>query len=160
MEPVQVVWLVLILILVLAETLTTALVCIWFCAGALVAFLVALFWPGAYVAQAVAFLLVSVLMLVLLRPAARRLMGKHRAKTNAEAQVGQTAEVTQAVQPHTHGRAKLGGVEWIAIADTTLQPGTLCRVAAVEGTKLRLTPLPEDQQPAPTAKEKPCSPAG
>ena len=136
METMQIVWLVLMLVFVIVEGATATLVSIWFCAGALVALLVSLVAPEAYVLQAVAFLVVSALMLMALRPVARRLIGNRRVATNADASIGKKAQVVVEIQPGRFGRVKLEGQEWTAKSDATLPVGSWVQVLAIEGVKL------------------------
>lgn len=60
--------------------------------------------------------------------------------TNADRNVGQTAEVIAAVEPARPGRARLSGVDWAARCDVPLAEGQLAEVVAVEGTTLVLRP--------------------
>ena len=66
-------WLVLLVIFVVAEALTTTLVSIWFAAGALVALIVAVLNLPIGL-QAGAFIVISLLLLILTRPIARKIL--------------------------------------------------------------------------------------
>ncbi|MGD9559889.1 MAG: NfeD family protein [Oscillospiraceae bacterium] len=140
MEIAQIVWLVLMVVFIILEASTASLVSIWFCAGSLVALLVALVWPTVYFAQVLAFLVVSVVTLLALRPVARRLVGNRRVATNADANIGKLAQVVSEIQPGNFGRVKLEGLEWTAKADVVLKVGSWCRVDAIEGVKLVVSP--------------------
>ena len=142
MEVAQIIWLVLVVLFVIAEAVTATLVSIWFCAGALVALLVALVWPGAFIAQGAVFLIVSAITLLLVRPVAHKLMGNRREPTNADANIGKVCQVISEIQPDRFGRVKLEGLEWTAKADTVLPVGAWCRVEAIEGVKLVVTRVP------------------
>lgn len=61
-------WLIILVVLALAEAATINLVSIWFAAGALTALLISLFCQNFWI-QLVVFLLVSTLCLALVRPA-------------------------------------------------------------------------------------------
>lgn len=141
MELMQIVWLVVIIGLIVLEAATTALVGIWFCAGALVALVISLFAPNAVGVQVFVFLVVSVLMLFFLRPIVRKLSSSKTVPTNADANIGKTAQVVTEVQPGSVGRVKLEGLEWAAKSDTVLPVGSWCRVEAIEGVKLVVTPV-------------------
>lgn len=98
----SIVWLVLLIVFIAVEAATTTLVSIWFCAGAAVALLFSAFVPNA-VAQTAVFLVVSLLCLVLMRPLVRKKDAKAAVPTNADRNVGQTAEVIAAVEPARPG---------------------------------------------------------
>lgn len=142
MEMAQIIWLVLMVVFIIAEAATAALVSVWFCAGALAALLLSFVLPGAYIAQGAAFLIVSALTLLLVRPVAHKMVGNRRVPTNADANIGKVCQVTSEVQPDRYGRVKLEGLEWTAKSATVLPVGAWCRVEAIEGVKLVVTRVP------------------
>lgn len=135
----SIVWLILLVAFIVAEAATATLVSIWFCAGAAAALLLSAFVPNV-LAQTAVFLVVSLVCLVLMRPLVRKKDAKAAVPTNADRNVGQTAEVIAAVEPARPGRARLSGVNWAARCDVPLAEGQLAEVVAVEGTTLVLRP--------------------
>ena len=135
----SIVWLILLVACIVAEAATATLVSIWFCAGAAAALLLSAFVPNV-LAQTAVFLVVSLVCLVLMRPLVRKKDAKAAVPTNADRNVGQTAEVIAAVEPARPGRARLSGVDWAARCDVPLAEGQLAEVVAVEGTTLVLRP--------------------
>ena len=135
----SIVWLILLVAFIVAEAATATLVSIWFCAGAAAALLLSAFVPNV-LAQTAVFLVVSLVCLVLMRPLVRKKDAKAAVPTNADRNVGQTAEVIAAVEPARPGRARLSGGDWAARCDVPLAEGQLAEVVAVEGTTLVLRP--------------------
>ena len=135
----SIVWLILLVAFIVAEAATATLVSIWFCAGAAAALLLSAFVPNV-LAQTAVFLVVSLVCLVLMRPLVRKKDAKAAVPTNADRNVGQTAEVIAAVEPARPGRARLSGVDWAARCAVPLAEGQLAEVVAVEGTTLVLRP--------------------
>ena len=135
----SIVWLILLVAFIVAEAATATLVSIWFCAGAAAALLLSAFVPNV-LAQTAVFLVVSLVCLVLMRPLVRKKDAKAAVPTNADRNVGQTAEVIAAVEPARPGRARLSGVDWAARCDVPLAEGQLAEVVSVEGTTLVLRP--------------------
>lgn len=135
----SIVWLILLVAFIVAEAATATLVSIWFCVGAAAALLLSAFVPNV-LAQTAVFLVVSLVCLVLMRPLVRKKDAKAAVPTNADRNVGQTAEVIAAVEPARPGRARLSGVDWAARCDVPLAEGQLAEVVAVEGTTLVLRP--------------------
>ncbi len=135
----SIVWLILLVAFIVAEAATATLVSIWFCAGAAAALLLSAFVPNV-LAQTAVFLVVSLVCLVLMRPLVRKKDAKAAVPTNADRNVGQTAEIIAAVEPARPGRARLSGVDWAARCDVPLAEGQLAEVVAVEGTTLVLRP--------------------
>lgn len=141
MEGMQLVWLVLLVLFLVLEGVTSALVSLWFCVGAVVAMVVSFVAPEAVVVQFLVFAAVSLITLLVLRPALRKAFGAKNMPTNADASIGKQAEVIVAVSPGHFGRVNLEGQEWTAKSDYILPIGTWCRVEKIEGVKLVVVPL-------------------
>ena len=95
------------------------------------------------------FLLVSVVLLILTRPIAKKIFSFGVKNTNMQ-EVGRIAAVIQPIDTvQGTGRVRLDGVDWIAISQTgaPIPNHTSVRVIAVDGSKLIVAPL-EDSQPA------------
>ena len=139
-----VIWAVLVVVFLVLEAGTVALVSIWFAAGSLAAFLAVCFGASLPV-QGILFLAVSVLLLIFTRPICRRIFSFGIKDTNNQ-EIGRIAVVIQEVDPVKNtGRVRLDGVDWIAVSqDGTIIPeNTSVRIEAVSGTKLTVSRLPE-----------------
>lgn len=136
------IWGILCVVLILLEGFTMQLVSIWFAAGALGAFFVALA-GGGMVAQLAVFAAVSALLLLLTRPILMKMMVKKAAPTNADLDIGETAVVIEEVNGELGtGRARRNGVDWIAISATgdVIPTDTVVIIKGVQGAKLIVTP--------------------
>lgn len=130
-------WVALIVAFLIIEALTTQLVTIWFAIGAGGA-LIAQLLHGPEWAQWVVFIVLSAILLIATRPLAKR-MKKKAQPTNADAAIGRTAVVTQAIDNTAgKGQVKLDGTVWTArSADgTPIEEGKLAVVKSIEGVKL------------------------
>ena len=121
----KVFWLAAFIALCVGEAATVGLVCIWFAAGALGAFLTAML-GGPFWLQLIVFAAVSALALALLRPAVSRRVKLRRSPTNADRVVDQTALVSVLGQTWT-ARSELGVV---------IPAGTQVKVRRIEGVKV------------------------
>ena len=136
------IWLAAIIVFLLVEAGTVALVSIWFAAGSAAALLSCLFWPSFRV-QAVVFTVVSILCLAAFKPLADKLRRKHT-PTNGDRSLGREAKVLTPVSAEETGRVRLDGVDWNARCATpgdTLAPGQSCRVAEIHSTLLIVEPV-------------------
>jgi membrane protein implicated in regulation of membrane protease activity len=129
------VWLIIGIILVVAEVLSGAFVLVMLGAAALIAALVATVGGGALV-SGVVFLAIAGGGITLARPAIVRHMhqGDH-VKTNVDALVGGKALVITAVDAHT-GQVKINGEVWSARSyDETevLEPGRSVTIMNISG---------------------------
>lgn len=132
-----IIWLALIIVFLAMEAATVQLISTWFAAGALAAMIVSLI-GGAVWLQIVVFLTVSIVLLVLLWPIARKHLKPKLVATNADALIGRVCTVTEEIDPVEGGRVKLGDVTWSArsVSDTQIPAGTLVKVMKIQGAKV------------------------
>lgn len=132
-------WLILFVILLIIEILTMGLTTIWFAGGALVAFVSGVIGFGLTV-QVVAFLIVSIILLVLTRPLAVKYFNKERQKTNAESLIGEQALVTEDIDTlQSAGHVEIRGQEWSAKTDEPdgkIAKDAIVVVEGIQGVKL------------------------
>lgn len=142
-------WLAAALALVVVQMIVVDVLFLMLAAGALAAALAAglgaPFW-----AQALAFAVVSVVLVAIVRPIAMQRLkgGEDGTSTNARALVGRTAEVVVDVTTRS-GRVKLAGEVWTARTEDSahvLTTGTVVRVVRIDGATAVVTaitaPLP------------------
>ena len=141
-------WAVLFVVMVLLELLTLGLISIWFAVGA-VAAMIAQFFGAPFVIQTVIFLVVSVALLYLLAPWARRYFNKDRMKTNAQSLIGKQAVITEPINNlQSRGRVIVDGMEWSArySGDSGCAPeGTVVRIKDIQGVKLIVEDVQEKE---------------
>jgi membrane protein implicated in regulation of membrane protease activity len=129
-------WLIAAGLFAAGEVVSTDLVLLMFAGGALGGLAVALL-GGAVALQLVGFVIVSLALLVVVRPIAKKhlLAGTPQQLDGVDAVVGRTARVTQAVDRHS-GRIKLGADEWTARSQydgEAFAIGEVVRILKVEG---------------------------
>ena len=109
-------WLVLLVVMLAAEAVTLGLTTIWFAAGALAAFLLALAGANLLI-QILGFFVVSAILLFAMRPVASKRLNKDRIRTNAESLLGKTAVVTEPINNLAGtGQVQVQGQYWTARA--------------------------------------------
>jgi len=138
-----IVWLILMVLFLLAESATVALVSAWFAAGSLVA-LIASFFGAPIWLQVVLCLVTSACLLALLRPLVRKYIKPRIVKTNVDAVIGTTGPVTIAIDNLAAvGQVKLGAMDWTARSSTgaPIAAGIIVRVDRIEGVKAYVTPV-------------------
>ncbi|MCD7981549.1 MAG: NfeD family protein [Clostridiales bacterium] len=135
----QTAWLVIFILMVVVELISMGLTSIWFAGGALAALLVSFSGIGIQV-QAVVFLAVSFVLLILVRPWARKHFNHGRERTNAQSLIGQTAVVIEEIDNvHAQGRVLIRGQEWSArnaVETERIPADTPVRVLEISGVKL------------------------
>lgn len=138
-------WLVALVLLLVLEAATVGLVSIWFAAGALCALILSFFTGNIWI-QFAAFLVVSFLCLLVVRPLARRFVEPHQVATNADRAIGAEGIVTQEINNlRAQGQVTVNGAPWTArsVEDSLVIPaGTKVTVVRIEGVKVMVSPAP------------------
>ena len=130
-------WGGLIVLFIVAEIATTALVSIWFVFGALAAFGGAA-WGMSFLNQCIVFTVVSVVMFVATRRFVRWVK-KPKIPTNADRIPGMSGvTLTEVGGPHHGGRVRVHGLDWLAQSSdgAVLPPGTPILVDRLDGVTL------------------------
>lgn len=134
-----IIWLIIFAVMVLIELLTMGLTSIWFAGGAIVALVVSETTAGVHV-QIVLFIVVSVVLLVLVRPWAKKHFNHERVRTNAQSLIGESAVVMEDIDNmQAQGRVLVRGQEWMARSVTgaeIIPKGTQVKIKSISGVKL------------------------
>jgi len=137
-EP-YIVWLILGVVLVVAEIFIPSFFIFWFGVGAFVA-------SGLSVAfgtlvQVIAFVVVSGLLVLFTRPFAKKISGKEPRKIHIDEIIGKTAVVTETIDNSAgKGLIRVGGDIWRALSvdDSIVESGEKVTILKVDGTRLVL----------------------
>lgn len=139
--PSWIVWLVLLIVFLVVESLTLGLTTIWFAGGALAAIVVSFLTGNVYV-QAAVMIVVSVLLLLLyiflIKPKFGTLSPKAE-PTNADRAIGREGIVIEDIHPDEGvGQVKVGGQIWSAVSEdfSIIEKGQRILVKEIRGVKL------------------------
>ena len=132
------VWLGVFVIALIAEIISLGLTSIWFCGGALVSSLLGFLGCNIYI-QVIAFLLVSTVLILFLRPLAKNKLLAHSHPTNIDELIGKEVKVIERIDPSADtGHVKIGDVEWRAVSEhgAVFEAGSKVSIVRIEGTKV------------------------
>lgn len=138
MEFMPYVWIGVMIVMAVAEGITSQLVSVWFVVGALVAAIVSSFVP-IFTVQFLVFAVVSLLCLVITRPLVKKAKSTKFEPTNADRNIGRVAIVTEEINNTLGtGRAQIGGESWKArtLDNTVVPEGAEVKVESISGVKL------------------------
>ena len=134
-----VVWLIAMVVLLVVEGVIPGLVSIWFAAGALAALLLSLIGAPLWL-QGTAFLIVSLALLVLTRPLAKKYVNSRTMPTNADRIIGMDCLVTEEIDNlRGTGAVSVDGKTWTARLDQEdgkAPKGTVVKALRIEGVRL------------------------
>lgn len=131
-------WLVVVAVMLVIEIFTMGLTTIWFSMGAVASSIAAAMGASLWI-QILLFSVVSVLIMLLVRPFAMKVMDKNRTKTNIEEVIGERAKVIELIDNEKEqGKVQFRGVEWMArsVDESKISVGEVVIVEAVSGVKL------------------------
>ena len=135
----SIIWLVVTVAMAVIEIMTMGLVTIWFAAGAAIALLLSLIGTPLWI-QIAAFIVVSIVVLLLVRPIASRHFNNRLKKTNIDAIVGKTLIAkTDIDNLHGFGKVDMDGSTWLAASsmdNVVIHEGEEVKVVEVRGAKL------------------------
>lgn len=114
MESYVIGWMIAFLVICALEAASLQLVAIWFAAGSLVCVFLSLAGVS-FTGQLIAFIVVSLVTMALLRPYAMKKIKPNLIKTNVDDVIGKKAIVLHDFNELTkEGRVQLDGVDWAA----------------------------------------------
>ena len=145
----QFLWLALMVVFLATEAGTVTLISAWFAAGALAA-LIAAFLGAAIWLPVTVFFVVSVALLICLRPLARKYLKPRIVRTNVDSLIGSEGYVTADIDNIAAvGQVKLGAMEWTARSSSgeNIPKGTLVKVERIEGVKAFVAPVKVTAEP-------------
>ncbi|NLP21527.1 MAG: NfeD family protein [Erysipelotrichaceae bacterium] len=131
-------WIAILIFSIIVEVATaTALVSVWFIAGAIGA-IIALLLNASFLIQVIVFISISLLFLIIFRPIALRHVKSNFVPTNADRVIGRQTELLEDITSSKWGEVKIDGVIWNAttIDSSPINKGNLVEVLAIEGSKL------------------------
>lgn len=134
----ELVWLILVVVFAALEAVTISLTSLWFVIGALAA-LAAVYFGAAVWMQFAIFLGVSALLLLCLRPLAKKASVPKVVRTNAAGHIGKKAVVIEAIDNlQGTGVVRLAGLDWSArsVDGSRIEKDAVVYVAAIEGVKV------------------------
>ncbi len=131
-------WLIMFIVFLGVELFTYGLISIWFCLGSLVAMIFA-FLDIDFLYQLVAFIITSIIALIITKPLVKKIQTPKIVRTNADKVIGETCIVTETINNKLgKGEIKVDGKAWSARSqnDEIIEKGEFVKILKIEGVKL------------------------
>lgn len=132
------IWIGISVAAVVLELITpTALISIWFAVGGVIGILLALLDLPLWL-QIVAFAIVSIVSMLVVRPMASRYLRGNTVATNSDRCIGEIGVVVKQIGEDTWGEVKVNGTIWSAVSvdHDVIDEHDNVKVIAIEGAKL------------------------
>lgn len=136
-------WLIVVAVMLIFEIFSMGLTTIWFSIGAVVSAITSAFGAPLWL-QIMLFCVVSIVVMLLVRPFAMKVIDKNRTKTNVDALVGQQVAVLETINNQKEtGRVMLNQVEWMARSteNVVIEAGERVVIDSVSGVKLMVSKM-------------------
>ena len=131
-----VLWLFVAGIMSILEAITLGLTCIWFAGGAVGASIAAML-GAPVVIQIIVFLIISIVLLAVTRPIAKKRFNAKVERTNVEAIPGKEGIVENEIPVYGSGQVRVGGKMWTAVSPgNKIAEGSIVIVKDVRGVTL------------------------
>ena len=139
-------WAVLLIIAIVAETITQELVAIWFMPAIVINCILAYFQVDLYI-QIIVFIFLSAVLLITTRRWTKRIISPGKQPTNADRVIGEKGTVVQRISAlDATGQVKVLGQIWSARAEdpsSILEEDTVVCVSGIEGVHVVVRPYAE-----------------
>lgn len=139
-------WLLILAVFILIEIIVLNLTTIWFAAGALLAFVMSLFYDNLIV-EIILFLTASLTLLYLMRPVMIHYLNPQKAKKNYEGVIGREGLVNRTIDNLSKtGKVTVDGQEWSArsFEGDIIEEGSRVKIHTISGVKLVVSELKDD----------------
>ena len=137
------VWIIILVLTVIFEILTTDLTSMWFSLGAFVALLLNLFvQDNLWWLQIIIFAVVTTVSIIFFKPVLKKKLFNQKAKTNIDALINKTVIVVEPIALNSPGTIKTEGIEWTAISEgDSFEPGDFVEIVSVSGNTFTVRKL-------------------
>lgn len=133
------IWVAIICASAIVEAISTDMTSIWVTCGGIVGIILYAIFPNNIWAQIIPAAVVTIILIIFIRPIVRRLMQNKTTKTNADSLVGKKFKLIKDIKPDAMGEVKINGVIWsVANIDSEeeITAGEEVEICQIKGNKL------------------------
>lgn len=134
-------WLAIVVCLAILEMVTVSLVSIWFVLSGLLAMITSLFTNNVTIQIAI-FVIFGLIFMLLTRKFVKKAVPV-KTKTNIDRIIGMEGIVTEKITKNHPGEVKVDGKKWTAVANKTINEGSVVKILEINSTKLTVERMEE-----------------
>ena len=136
-------WLIIFIFLIFVEMATVNLVSIWFAIGAIASCILGIYVDNLII-QLGCFVITSTICLILTKSIISKIKNHKITPTNLDRVIGDIGIVTEDIDEFNNGEVKVDGKTWTATSKETLKVGTKVKIVSINGVKLNVKSIKED----------------
>ena len=132
------IWVAVFVISAIVEAFSLDLTSIWITCGAIIPFIIAIFAPEAIIWQIIVFIVVTLVLMIFIRPIAKKCLTKRTHKTNISSFIGKKAILISDITPYELGTIKINDIVWNVTTkdNSTISANNEVEIIEVNGNKL------------------------
>lgn len=136
-------WLIIFIFLIFVEIATVNLVSIWFAIGAIASCILSIYVDNLII-QLGCFVITSTICLILTKSIISKIKNHKITPTNLDRVIGDIGIVTEDIDEFNNGEVKVDGKTWTATSKETLKVGTKVKIVSINGVKLNVKSIKDD----------------
>lgn len=129
------IWLIIVILLAIAEFMTVNLVTIWYVASGLITIALSFFIDNFYIQLGI-FTILGTVLLITTRTTLMKVLKIKSVRTNADKIIDQEAVVLEKIDKNIIGKVKIDGNEWRAVSDHLIKKGKVVIIKEIKGNKV------------------------
>lgn len=139
-------WFIIAGAFALIEGITLGLITIWFSGGAVGAAVAAMLGASTIV-QIIVFLVISIALIAITRPLARKRLNSQTEKTNVDAIIGTDGIVEETVSQYKTGQVRADGKVWTATCESgEIKKGAIVVIKSIKGVTLMVEEKEQEEK--------------
>lgn len=131
------IWLAIVIILSVIESLTASIVSIWFIISSIFSLILSIFDVSFYVCFIV-FVVLGLILMLTTRKSMNKFLKIKGEKTNLDRIIGKKGIVTEKIDKNHIGEVKVDGKNWSAYSSETLLEGDFVKILKIDSVKLEV----------------------
>lgn len=131
------IWLMIIILLVIAEAMTVNLVTIWYVASGIVALILSFFIDN-FTIQFAIFAILGTILLITTRQTLQKLVDTKKERTNLDRIIGMEGIVIEEISKNHNGAVKVDGKVWTAFSNKKIKVDSTVKVLEINGSKIKV----------------------
>lgn len=131
------VWLIVVVLLTIAELMTVNLTTIWFVISGLASIGLS-FVTDNFLIQFGVFVSLGIILLIVTKPLVKKFLASKDAKTNFDRIIGMTGIVVKDIDDINSGEVKVDGKIWTSISDEPIKVNEKVEILEIRGSKIKV----------------------
>ena len=136
------IWVMIIILLVIAEIISVNLTTIWYVISALISLILS-FFIDSFMIEFAVFAIIGTILLFTTKPFVKKYLKQSGVKTNFDRIIGMRGVVTEEILKNKNGEVKVDGKLWTAYSDKKIKVDSIVEILEINGVKIKVKEVDE-----------------